>query len=90
MSTDEYVRLTRAPRIIYNAPDCDACSVELESEDGWFCPSCGTSWGYDDGDGDSGILYEDWSGEILTGPTIDPDDWQALYNRAREIKKEKA
>ena len=56
-------------------PICDACDVEVVLDDGWLCPSCGTSWPAEllECDGDQGTLYPDWSGEELTGPVCPPD-----------------
>lgn len=69
----EYIKLAEAPAFVYQTPHCGACSVDLESEDGWLCPVCGTSWGYDASDGDSGELYESWAGEELEGETLGQD-----------------
>jgi hypothetical protein len=66
---NKYLRLTEAPRLMFQDPLCDACSIEVESTgDGWECPTCGTAWDYNDGDDAVGTLYEEWSGEPAEGP----------------------
>lgn len=61
-----YIKLAEAPGLSLNDPDCGTCGVSVDSDsDGYTCPVCGTSWSYNDGDGDTGTLYEDWSGEDL-------------------------
>lgn len=62
----EYIRLAEAPYITYREPMCGTCETELESDDGWLCPSCGTAWSPDAGDRSTGNLYEDWSGERIS------------------------
>lgn len=70
-----YIKLTEAPTLTIRMPDCDACSVEVESDgDGWLCPVCGTSWPYDGSEDEPGTLYEEWSGEDLEGPAVPNDD----------------
>lgn len=73
-----YIRLSKAPQWCIQYPTCSACDVELHTDgDGWTCPSCGTSWDMQAGDGDTGTLYADWAGEEPTGPSVsDGDAWR--------------
>lgn len=77
--SNSYMRLDRAPMLAFRQPLCDACVVDVVTDDdGWMCPSCGTSWGGNQGDGDTGMLYEDWAGEPAEGPESTVDDaWLA-------------
>lgn len=71
----DYIRLAEPPRWCIQYPTCSACDVELETDgDGWTCPCCGTTWSMDAGDGDTGTLYADWSGEEATGPLVTSGD----------------
>jgi hypothetical protein len=71
----DYIKLAEAPSLSLNDPDCGTCYVSVESTgDGWLCPVCGTSWSYNEGDGDGGQLYEDWSGETLEGDVVSEDE----------------
>lgn len=70
----DYVKLADNPVLVIQNPTCSACCVDLISEDGWLCPVCGSSWSYDDGDGDKGELYESWSGETLSGEPLGEDE----------------
>lgn len=97
--SNEYMKLETAPSLHHPGyPSCGACAVETELEDGlWQCPSCGTTWPADrlEADPDEGELYEDWSGEELTGQTVPVDHaWLfALYrgeDRESRIKRWKA
>lgn len=86
---DPKFRLEEAPVLVLNAPDCGACDVEVESDgDSWICPNCGTCWSYDQGDGDAGDLYADWSGEDVSAlPVVAADDaWKYApgYSRLAE------
>ncbi|WP_264032155.1 hypothetical protein [Cellulosimicrobium sp. SH8] len=86
MST-EYLKLAEAPSLVIHYPTCSTCDVDLENDggDGWTCPSCGTSWDYGADDGDTGELYESWSGEELVGPVLDEDEaFRVSYGRKRE------
>lgn len=70
-----YIKLTEAPTLSIRHPDCDACTVEVESDgDGWICPCCGTTWSYNGGEDEPGTLYEEWSGEPADGPAVAADD----------------
>lgn len=61
------IRYATAPMLSLNYPDCASCIVEVESTgDEWLCPSCETTWSYGNGDGDTGQLYADWSGEDVS------------------------
>lgn len=87
-----YVKLTEAPTLIFNEPSCGTCSEDVESDgDGWVCPSCGTSWSYDDYD-QQGTLYEEWSGETLDGDSVpegaDYFDDPQLRAKAAELRSE--
>lgn len=81
----EYIKLAEAPTFVFQNPTCGACSVELDTEEGWVCPCCGTSWSYDAGDGDTGELYESWSGETLDSETVSED---AAYDAGAKHKRE--
>lgn len=88
----EYVKLADAPPLVLNNPDCGMCATEVESDgDGWLCPSCGTTWDYASSDGDTGTLYEEWSGETLGGEPVPADaDWTnspQLKAKADELRK---
>lgn len=69
----EYIKLAEAPVFVCQSPHCGSCSVDLEYEDGWVCPVCGTSWGADASDGDAGELYESWAGVELEGEALGDD-----------------
>ena len=95
---NDYLRLSKPPTISWSAPMCSACYVDLECDDGWLCPSCGTAWGSMAGDGDDGELYESWAGEPADGPEVtvgeawrishlqEPDRMRAL-ERIREYER---
>lgn len=76
--TDRYVKLSETPALNHpGSPSCDACWVDTEHDgDNWVCPSCGTAWPGDilEDDGEKGSLFEEWSGETLTGLTCPNDD----------------
>jgi hypothetical protein len=80
--TTPIIKLQAPATLSINYPDCSVCNVAVESDgDGYICPTCGTYWSYDDGDGDTGTLYEDWSGETLDLPFSDADDaWMTTIN----------
>ena len=79
---NDYLRLTKPPTIVLLAPICSVCEVDLENDDGWLCPSCGTAWGYMAGDGDDGELYESWAGEPADGPAVTEDEaWRICHLR---------
>lgn len=85
----EYVRLAEAPAWSVSYPTCSVCCVDLQYEDGWLCPVCGTSWPGNASDGDTGTLYEDWSGETLEGETITEDEAQNVgiaYEQAERAR----
>ena len=72
---NEYpIKYDTAPTLSISAPQCAACLVDVESEDGWLCPMCGTAWGYDAGEDEDGELYESWSGEESDVPVTPIDD----------------
>lgn len=91
-----YIKLEKAPELHHPGyPICGACGTEVELHDEWICPSCGTSWPSDnmEDDGSRATMFEDWAGEILTGPVcpnefawrvsdLEPDE------RDARIKKE--
>lgn len=93
--SNAYMNLDHIPALHHPGyPTCGTCEVEVEHNDGWVCPSCGTSWDesnveYYEGDGDR---FEDWSGETRTGPVAPKDEawrWSTLPPdvRDREIQK---
>jgi predicted RNA-binding Zn-ribbon protein involved in translation (DUF1610 family) len=69
------VRYAEAPELIHMAPECGACGIGVTSDyDGWQCPTCGTTWDWNDYE-QRGTLYADWSGvDVSELPLIDPDD----------------
>ncbi|WP_420114533.1 hypothetical protein [Pseudactinotalea sp.] len=83
----DYVKLSEAPTLVFREPECGTCAQECQSDgDGWLCPSCGTSWGYNDYD-QGGTLYEEWSGELLSGEPAPPD---ADYFNDPQLKAKRA
>lgn len=66
----DYIKLAEAPQYVMHYPTCSTCAVDLDWDDGFMCPSCGTRWDSDAGDGDTGELYPDWAGEDLDGPVL--------------------
>lgn len=84
--TAPIVKFAEAPRMIRNEPDCEACSVTVESDgDGYQCPTCGTHWSYDHDEDAPGTLYEEWSGVELDLEISDPDDaWHVTIAANRE------
>lgn len=94
---NEYLALDTAPCLSIRYPDCDACCVEVESDgDGFVCPSCGTYWGYEDGEDVPGTLVGEWSGEKPEGPKVSNNNaWlvarktgSARFEEAERISKE--
>ncbi|HUX69179.1 MAG TPA: hypothetical protein VMV41_01585 [Cellulomonadaceae bacterium] len=76
----DYLRLTEAPTWCISYPTCSVCCVDLEYDDDWMCPSCGTSWDSGSSDGDTGTLYGDWAGEPATGPEVTEDEaWRISH-----------
>lgn len=81
----DYIRLSEPPKWCIQYPQCSACVVDLEFDDEWTCPMCGTTWGADAGDGDKGTLYAEWAGEDATGPAVSEDEahhWGHYYEQA--------
>jgi hypothetical protein len=84
MSDEPTVKYVTAPTLSLNMPDCSACCVAVEWEDGYICRQCGTTWSHDAGDGDVGELYESWSGEVLDIPATDPEQaWLTTIDHER-------
>ena len=77
--TTPRVRYAEPPHLIHMSPECGGCSISVDSDDdGWVCPTCGTTWDYNDYD-KRGTAYADWSGEDVAGlPLIDEDDGYKL------------
>ncbi len=74
----DYIKLDKAPVWVLQYPTCSACTVDLDTDgDGWLCPQCGSIWDMRANDGDVGELYESWSGDTLSGPS--------LTSRARRV-----
>ena len=89
---NDYLRLSKPPSISWSAPTCSTCEVDLEYDDGWLCPSCGTAWGSMAGDGDDGELYESWAGEPADGPEVtEVEAWQISHlqepDRSRSLER---
>lgn len=75
---NDYIKLPKAPEWVLQYPKCSVCTSELETDgDGWTCPTCGTFWDMKAGDGDTGILYADWSGDEPGGAEV-ANDHEAL------------
>ena len=75
------VRFEKPPTLTFREPLCSACIVELEHDDGWTCPTCGTAWDYSASDDTPGTLYVDWSGEESELSVSDPEDaWMTTIN----------
>ena len=71
----KYIRLLESPILFVRNPECGTCLREVISDGyGWLCPSCGSAWEPSDDDGDRGLLYEQWSDEVLDGPFYTRDD----------------
>lgn len=87
----DYIRLAEPPAWCLEYPTCSACAVDLDTDgDGWTCPTCGTSWGMDAGDGDRGTLYADWAGEEPTGPQVTQGDawrWGDYHERMERHRR---
>ncbi len=85
----DYIRLAEAPQWVMHYPTCSACDVDLEIEDDWYCPSCGTSWSQGAGDGDVGELPETRLGEPLTGPVLTASEARqvAAYREALDVHR---
>lgn len=90
-----YMNLDHVPALKHPGyPYCGTCEVEVEYDDCWICPSCGTIWGasaieYEEGQGER---FEDWSGETRTGPIAPKDEawrWSSMQPdvRDREIQE---
>ena len=89
---NQYMNLDHVPALQHPGyPICGTCAVEVEFDNGWICPSCGTFWNassleYDEGDGER---FEDWSDETRTGP-ISPKEhawrWATLPPDVRDRK----
>lgn len=85
----DYIQLSAPPQLCIQYPTCSACCVDLDNYggDSWTCPVCGTSWDMNANDGDTGILYADWSGEEPTGPHCTENDahrWGHYHKRMEE------
>ncbi|MBF6671564.1 hypothetical protein [Glutamicibacter sp. FBE19] len=86
--SDPVVRYETAPKLSINYPDCSACSTEVEHDgDSWYCARCGTTWDIDAGDGDEGMLYEDWNGEPNPGELRTHDNGYELTQYERDNPK---
>lgn len=72
--TNDYLRLSTAPEICWSMPQCSACWVDLEYDDSWYCPSCGTNWRRYPENGEKGVLYADWSGDQPGGPEVTDEE----------------
>lgn len=56
--------LTTPPGLEYQNPICLGCYEEVDSDDGWHCPRCSTSWDYNS-DGSDGTFTDDF-GDLHT------------------------
>ncbi|BAM26719.1 hypothetical protein CULC0102_0518 [Corynebacterium ulcerans 0102] len=88
-SRTKYLRLSEAPCMSISVK-CNACLVDLECEDDWTCPSCGTQWDSHAGDGDAGeliyMLYAydpEYLSEIVESEVTDVD---YAYLRGEETR----
>ncbi|MFC8732159.1 hypothetical protein ACFT5B_06855 [Luteimicrobium sp. NPDC057192] len=86
----EYLKLAEAPQLVIHYPTCSTCDVDLETDgDGWTCPTCGTSWDMRADDGDTGELYESWSGEKLDGPAVTEEEASEISHQRQREEREK-
>lgn len=85
---DPYLRLAEAPSLVIHYPTCSTCDVDLDFDDGWICPSCGTAWDATASDGDKGDLYPWWSGVHLTGPVLSEDEAYAESSQRQRAARE--
>lgn len=79
------VKLETAPTLTFARPRCGACAVDVISgSDEYQCPVCGTKWPFDFDEDETGILYEEWSGETIDLPFTDRADvWRVIEQAAR-------
>lgn len=89
--TNQYIRLETAPGLNHPGyPTCDACGLETRLDDGqWLCEGCGTAWSSDSMEHppDAAMLYEEWSGEAITGP-ICPNEYAWRVSRLPPEERE--
>ena len=65
----------RTPASLNLTLECNACLVELDYDDGLYCPSCGTQWDSYAGDGDEGYIEPDkWDGDSFEDAYTEYDD----------------
>jgi hypothetical protein len=85
----DYLRLDEAPQWCLSYPTCSACCVDLDTDlDSWTCPSCGTEWDMDAGDGDIGELYSTQCGEERVVAALPVHDaWRVSHLRGEERDK---
>lgn len=79
----KFLRLSRPPQMSV-AIKCDACLIDLEWDDGYECPSCGTIWG-DVEDGEVGELASEsgWYGPNRIEDDVTDNDY--AYLRGDEV-----
>lgn len=85
-----YIRLEKPPEFSISYPTCSICDVDLEHDDGWTCPVCGTTWSSNASDGDEGELYESWSGESLEDTPVSTEAEASAAGSAHVIAERKA
>lgn len=84
----DYIKLDKAPVWVLQYPTCSACTVDLDTDgDGWLCPQCGSIWDMRANDGDVGELYESWSGDTLSGPSLTWDEAMNLAIRRATLER---
>ena len=84
----DYTKLKEASTLVIQYPLCNACWQEVSHDgDSWICPHCGTTWDSDAGEDEPGTLYEEWSGETLSGDPVSDD--QALRIAARNAREQR-
>lgn len=82
------VRLAAAPQLVLQYPLCGACTVELDHDgDSFVCPSCRTSWDPNAGDGDTGTLCADWSGEQPPGEVLTEEEAAVVANYRERLDR---
>ena len=84
-----YLRLLNPPVMWTFDPVCGTCTTTLDSDgDGWVCKSCGSSWSYNNGDGEYGTLAppEETEGPALCANTAFYAHAMTTEQRARHTQ----